>query len=444
MKLLKRFLKIKEAVFFIFLVTSFVSFKPDFSSAERLTLSDGLKIATENNRVMKIIEYEESISEAEALLAKSRLLPQVNVLLNHTSLAYQPAAVFGPQTVNMSEKDFLSYGLTIEQILYDFEGNSSRYKATTAMLKTKKLETKRIKNQVALEFLFLYFDLLEAEKMVLVAEKELERLDLHHRDALNLYKEGIITKNDLLQAEVQISDAQQRLLSAKNNVSLIVARLNTILTKPLTTEIEAVEVDKGFYDMLTADLEEAWEFAEQHRPEIAIIDETLKYLEFEKKSRQAEYFPILFIKGGYEFTENRYQVHEGNWSFVLGMNINLFRGGGTRAELKKIEAQKLQMIEHRKKILDDIKLEVKKYLLDKKNAEERVKVTRDAIQQAEENLRINRLKYEEGVGTATEVIDAVTLLTRAETNYYKALYDLRRAEGAFLYAMGKNLLEVYY
>ncbi len=393
---------------------------------------------------MKIIEYEESISEAETLLAKSRLLPEVNVLVNHTSLAHQPAAVFGPQTVNMSEKDFLSYGLTIQQILYDFEGSSSRYKASKAILNTKRLETKRIKNQVALEFLFLYFDLLEAEKMVLVAEKELERLDLHHRDALNLYEEGVITKNDLLQAEVQISDAQQRLLSAKNNLSLIVARLNTMLAKPLTTEIEAVEVDKVFYDMLTTDLEEAWEFAEQHRPEIAIIDETLKYLELEKKSKEAEYFPTFFVKGGYDYTENRYQVHEGNWSFVLGMNVNLFRGEGTKAELKKIEAKKLQIIEQRKKMLDDIRLEVKKYLLDKKNAEERVKVTKDAIQQAEENLRINRLKYEEGVGTATDVIDAVTLLTRAETNYYKALYDLRRAEGAFLYAMGKNLLEVYY
>lgn len=444
MKLLKGYSKIKRCVFFVHLISFSIFFYPNFLCAERLTLSDGIKIASENNRLMKIAEYEESISETDTLIARSRLLPDVNVLVTHTSLAHQPAAVFGPQRVNVSEKDFLFYGFNIQQILYDFEGNSSRFKATKTLLNIKRLETKRIKNQVALEFIFLYFDLLEADKMVLVAEKELERLNLHHRDALHLYEEGIITKNDLLQAEVQISDARQRLLSAKNHKSLIVAKLNNLLANPLTKEIEAVDIGGVFSDMFMADINKAWEFAEQHRPEITILDETLRYLDLEKKSKEAEYFPTFFVKGGYDYTENRYQVHEGNWSFVLGMNINIFKGGSTKAALRKIEVQKLQMLEQREKMLDDIRLEVKKYLLDKKNAEERVKVTKDAIQQAEENLRINRLKYEEGVGTATDVIDAVTLLTKAETNYYRALYDLRRAEGAFLYSIGEDLSGVYH
>ncbi|HXX54075.1 MAG TPA: TolC family protein, partial [Thermodesulfovibrionales bacterium] len=68
---------------------------------------------------------------------------------------------------------------------------------------------------------------------------------------------------------------------------------------------------------------------------------------------------------------------------------------------------------------------------------------KDAVGQAEENLRINKVRYEEGVGTATEVLDAVTLLTTAETNQYRALYDFRRAEASIYYSMGKDLLEVY-
>ncbi|HWR58404.1 MAG TPA: TolC family protein, partial [Thermodesulfovibrionales bacterium] len=90
-----------------------------------------------------------------------------------------------------------------------------------------------------------------------------------------------------------------------------------------------------------------------------------------------------------------------------------------------------------------IRLEVEKNILDHKNATDRMKVTKDAVGQAEENMRINRVRYEEGVGTATEVLDAVTLLTVAETNYYRALYDSRRAESAVLYSMGKDLAEVY-
>jgi outer membrane protein TolC len=65
------------------------------------------------------------------------------------------------------------------------------------------------------------------------------------------------------------------------------------------------------------------------------------------------------------------------------------------------------------------------------------------VGQAEENLRINRVRYEEGAGTATEVLDAVTLLTTAETNQHRALYDFRRAEASVFYSTGRDLVEVY-
>ena len=77
------------------------------------------------------------------------------------------------------------------------------------------------------------------------------------------------------------------------------------------------------------------------------------------------------------------------------------------------------------------------------NAKDRIKATKDAIGQAEENLRINRIKYSEGAGTATETVDAITLLTVAETNYYRSLYDYYRSEAGFQYATGRDLMEVY-
>jgi outer membrane protein TolC len=125
------------------------------------------------------------------------------------------------------------------------------------------------------------------------------------------------------------------------------------------------------------------------------------------------------------------------------MTLNLFSGGSTKAELLKVDYQRTQLQEQRARLADEIRLEVERNILDLRNAVERIRVTKDAAGQAEENLRINRVRYEEGVGTATEVLDAVTLLTVAETNYYRSLYDLRRAESAVLYSIGKDLLEVY-
>jgi outer membrane protein TolC len=65
------------------------------------------------------------------------------------------------------------------------------------------------------------------------------------------------------------------------------------------------------------------------------------------------------------------------------------------------------------------------------------------VSQAQENLRINKARYDEGVGTATEVLDAVTLLTTAEANYIRSVYDYRKAEAATHYAAGEDLLQLY-
>ena len=427
----------------VFLVLIFsVAFRAT-AYPEVLTLPEGLKLVTENSRTIKMSRYDEKMSEADTLIALSRLLPEVNASGGYTSQAHQPTAIFGPQQVPISEKDFLTYSLSIQQTLYDFQKNASRYQASKKMLNAKKIDATRTRNLVAIDFVLVYLDLLEAENLVKVSEKEVERLESHLHDAKSLYEEGVITKNDLLQAEVKISDARQRLLTAKNLRAVTASQLNNALVRPLTADIQVEDVRESPARFVEADMGKAWEVAEKQRPEILIAEETLKALDLEKKATQAEFFPRLFVKGGYDYTENRYQVYEGNWSVTLGMGMNLFQGGRTRAELKKNESQRSRLVEEKNKLVDDIKLEVEKYLLNLRTAKERVDVTRDAVQQAEENLRINRVKYEEGAGTATDVLDAVTLLTVAETNNYKSVYDLRRAEAAVLYAIGTDLSEVY-
>ncbi|MBI5666315.1 MAG: TolC family protein [Nitrospirae bacterium] len=414
-----------------------------FSYAEVLTLPEGLRLATENNRSIKISGQEELISEADTLIAKSYMLPRVNASLSRTFLSEQPGAIFGNQEVFTAEKDFLSYSLSVQQTLYDFRKNAARYEASRTVLNTRRLDTVMVRNLVALDFVSGYFDLLEADKMVIVAQKEVEQLELHHRNAETLYDGGVITKNELLQAQVRISDAKQRLLSAGNMRALTASRLNNIVSRPLKTDIQVADVNGPSYDISVMELEDAWQTSERLRPEIGIVDETVNALELEKTSRRSEYFPEFFARGGYDYTENEFQLHEGNWSLVLGMHVNLFNGRATSAEILKLGHKREKLIEQKNKLLEEIRLEVERYVLDAKTAREKIGVTENAVQQAEENLRINRIRYEEGVGTATDVLDAVTLLTTAETNYYRAVYELRKAEAGVIYSTGQELSEVY-
>lgn len=432
---------VKICIVILFLIFTF-AFRAVLS-AEVLTLPEGLRIVTEESRVLKITRQEESISEADTLLAKAKMLPEINASVDQTFLAHQPTAIFGVQSVPTSNKDFYTYSLSVQQTLYDFKGNVSKYEASKAVLETKRLDTKRVRNLVAIQFALIYFDVLESEKLIQIAEKEVERLEGHLRDAQSLYAEGVITKNDLLQAEVRLSDARQRLVSARNNRAINVSRLNAALARPLNIDLRVMDITAIPGDYAIPELEKKWEVALKNRLEMKIVDETLRSLDLGAVSVRSEYYPKFFVTGGYDFMENRYQLHEGNWQLIVGMSLNIFKGGSTRAQLSKIENQKLQLLQQRAKLEDDIRLEVERYVLDLKDARERVAVTKEAVGQAEENLRINRIRYTEGVGTATDVLDAVALMTVAGTNYYKALYDLQRAEAAVLYAQGQDLTEVY-
>lgn len=413
------------------------------AAAETVTLGEGLKLVTEGGRLVRIAAEDEEMAKDDALVRRAVLFPRVNASLRQTSLAYQPQAIFGNNTVPVSQQNFLAYSLNVQQTLYDFKRTASRYAAGNTIVDTRKLDTQKIRNNAAIDFATAYYDLLESEQLARVSEMEVERLKSHLTEAQNLFAEGVITKNDLLQAQVRLSDAGQRLIGAKNLKSIHASRINNALMKPLTSTVAVAEVARLDQIYPEKDLEKAWELSLRERPEIKIAEETMKVLNLEEQAKKTEFYPELFVRGSYDYTENRYQVNEGNWALIFGIDVNLFSGGSTKAEVARFEHQKARIREEKAKLVDDIKMEVQRNLLETETALQKSAAVKDAMQQAEENLRINRTRYQEGVGTATELLDAVTLLTIAETNYYRALYDLGRAEARAMYSQGRNLAEAY-
>jgi outer membrane protein TolC len=73
----------------------------------------------------------------------------------------------------------------------------------------------------------------------------------------------------------------------------------------------------------------------------------------------------------------------------------------------------------------------------------KVEVAKTAVASAVENLRLQKLRFEQGVGTTTEVVDAVTLLSTAESNLWRATYAMQRAEASLLHSMGRDLVTAY-
>ncbi|RMG72610.1 MAG: TolC family protein [Nitrospirae bacterium] len=430
----RRFLK---GLFFIFLCI-FIS-----GQAVALTLPEGLKLLEERSRELKVAQWEEAMAGNDINIARSYQLPQLRAYINQTWLSHQPQAKFGPfGSVPVSEKDYLTYGFRVDQLVYDFGRTGSLVEASKHNLKMKTLEKKRLLNSLSLQFITAYFDALEAEHLLEVSEKEVASLEAHKRDAEALFEAGVVVRNDLLQAEVMLSDAKQRHIELKNLKKIRLSVLNRMLSHDLNSEPELKEPG-NLPVSLPESLEEAWQKATALRKELRELDESLNALRERYQSVKAEFLPRLYLSGGYEYQENRYMLHEGNWMLIAGAQMELFSGGRTRAELAKLKEEMERVKTEKQRLTELIRLEVKSAFLELLSARQRVEVTKKAIEQAEENLRLQKLRYQESVGTATDVTDGIVLLTRAKTNYWSALYSLRKSEAKLLYAMGIELNRVY-
>lgn len=408
-----------------------------------LTLQEGIKIVTDNGRDVSIARSEEEVAKSAVSLARSPWLPQLDLYGRETWLHYQPAVKIGPAgaAVFTSQDQFTTYGFKATQVLYDFGRTSSSISSAQYGLKAREVGTFRIRNRAALEFIIAYFDLLEAGELMKVAQDEVTRYEAHRKDAAARHKAGVVTRNEVLQADVLLADSKQRLLTAENNRTLRSSKVNSILMRPLTESVDPSEIVG--HNLGTVALDQAWAEAEQANPDLRDLAARVRAKEENVSSVRAEYLPTVYVAGGYEYSENQYQVHPDNWSVIAGVNINLFAGGSTSSRVSMAKAEVLSLRLGREKVLDAVRLDVQAAWLDVQSSTQKVQVAVAAVAQAEENLRLQRLRYKEGVGTSTEVLDAVILMTTAETNAWKANFGVKRAEAALLYTMGRDLSVAY-
>ncbi len=117
-------------------------------------------------------------------------------------------------------------------------------------------------------------------------------------------------------------------------------------------------------------------------------------------------------------------------------NWNFWEWGKTKNRVEAGQSRENQAADFLANIRDQITLEVKNAFLLLHEAEKQVQVAKKAIEQAEENFRINTERYREQVGTSTDVIDAQTLLTKAKSDRHNALGDFSISRAKLERAMG--------
>jgi outer membrane protein TolC len=124
-------------------------------------------------------------------------------------------------------------------------------------------------------------------------------------------------------------------------------------------------------------------------------------------------------------------------SATVGVRVNLFDGLATTSRYRQAVQSRTQAEEKLRMTEARIRLEYQTADNDARIALERIRTAETAVTSGEENLRINKNRYQEHVGTATDVIDAQTLLTRTRTEYHRAVFDYQVAVARIKKAKGE-------
>ena len=416
-------------------ISAFVFSSYPVFAEEPLTLDACMEIALKNSNVITIAKEGVKGATAQKNEAFTVFLPRLNTSYSYTRLSEAPFIRTGelppPYSllngieIPMGTKNNYNWTFEVRQPLFAGGGILANYQASSIGEDAARVEETAKYQDVIQEVKIAYFNVLRAQRIKDAVRQSVEMLNAHCNIAKNFFEVGMIPKNDLLHAEVELANGHQALIRAENAVELAKSHLNTVLKQKMHTPVEVVDILT--YQPLKQSFEECLSVARQERPELKIS--LLKIAQAEKIVRmsKSEYLPALNLVGNYtrfgddpSTSGSAYKDME-NWQVMAVASWNFWEWGKTKYRVDASQARENQATEASKELNDRVALEIKNAYLMLQEAESQIAVSRKVIKQAQENFRISEERYQQSVSTSTVVLEAQTLLTKAKSEYANAL-----------------------
>jgi outer membrane protein TolC len=409
-----------------------------------------VEIALANNPSLKISAKDVMIAGENVDVARSAFFPQASFTYGYDrrskppgmkvpSSTILPPGPGVPPTLSIvaGEKEFQRAELKAYMTLWDFGRTLGTYRQATLGRQIASLMLERVRQRLRLQVAEAYFNILRARKARAIAQESLEQAEAHLKTATSFAREGLVDRNDVLQAELQAAEVTQAVIRADHAVELATSVFNNVLGIRVNRKTEVVDVTEALPTAI--ELREALELAVANRPEFKVIQKSIEVQKQGLAVAKAGFLPRIYVAGGYNRLDDDFQLNKDYWAGEVGIQLDLFTGGRRLAEtrLARWEVQKSE--EQAREMCDAIALQVKSGVLGITDAKGRLGVAEQAVAQAEENLRLMNNKYREHLASSTDVIDAETALARARMNYYAAIYDYNTARARLQSAIGREL-----
>lgn len=290
--------------------------------------------------------------------------------------------------------------------------------------KSSKYSLDALKNDIALDTKKAYINVLDKKNALETFEVEYELFEKQYIDAKNRYDQGLMARNDLLQVQVNMSNAKQNVVRAKADVSIAKIELSNILGG-MDLSNEKIEKLKDS----NLNIKDINEEALDNRSEIKALKMNLESLRKQQKATKSSYYPKVDASVSHNrfyedlgFNETDGSIDDQN---VLNLTAswNLYDGGSTKTQVAIYNTQMARLKAQLSKTTLDIKLQYENAKSDLNVSNDNYKTASLALEQAKENYNIVRNRFNEGISTSTDLTDANFLLTSAKQRFSRAYFD---------------------
>jgi outer membrane protein len=402
-----------------------------------------MSIALASNVEARTSDLEVNAAEASRTGSRGELLPHVRAegaIQQWNSAFEMPFALpgtTGPAPVLTVRDAFTWTGsVSVFQPITGLIGGLQRFKADRLGVDIARLQRDAARRDVGFRVAEQYLRVLEAKRLVEVANASVVALEAQRKQAASLHANGVIAKNDLLRAELALSNAKQREIQARGNVVIGRGRLANLLGLPRGETVDAAPVATGVSTEGERVSVESAELASSRRLEARAFDAKIDQATAKVHAARDRLLPQISAVGNYtHFEGSAFQQKNSAYVGVAG-TWDVWDWGTTLSSAREAESRRDQAKLARVRVEEELRLEARKAAVDAEAAREALDVARAAVAQAEENYRIVSRRFEQAAGTAFDVVDAEALLTQARAQVETASYgwlvsklNLERATG---------------
>ncbi|OGS23167.1 MAG: hypothetical protein A2252_02840 [Elusimicrobia bacterium RIFOXYA2_FULL_39_19] len=408
-----------------------------------LTVEQAVATALNNSPAINIAQQKLKDAKGQEISAFSNFTPTLALTGSYLNLN---EAVTSMGMV-VSPKESYSYGFTVQQNLFMSGKLISAYGISLANMRALQEEYRKTINDVIFETKKAFYNLLLAQKMAELMQESYSQMQQHVQQVKVYYENGIVSKFDLLRAQVQLSNLKPQLKRVSNGVELAGEALNLTIGSPIGTNY-ILKGEIAFQELEDVNAEKMAKEALNNKPDLKMMAERTamanKALTLAVEANGPNVVGIYTWKKAKPYSAfvppttltwlDDWDTPD--WNAVLSVQWPLSFGNYGKLKSAKAQAQQAKMGYQVMK--DAAVLEVKQVCLALEQEKQNIETQKENIGQAQEALSIAEERYKQGIISNLEYMDTQLALTQAKTNYFQAITNYEIAKAQLMKAIGKK------